>query len=476
MTVIFAARFVAPAALHSLVLAAELAASPDPDGVAQVWIVDPDGGEWRHGQVVGAHKGGAHVVLGFPAFACPAGTICHVVVTAGAGVATAVLPDWLHVLLAVESAPIPIATPELEVALPARPARGIFVIAEGRVAAGNRAPAGFPVTADYGAHWRDEFGAYLSGWVHCTEWPVQRLFLRLGTRESELTLIPFPDVIAYYPACGEVVPVRWSGQVAGPPGEPLQLRVVTAAGERVVDVVLPERLANLPPPPPRVPALMARFMRMVNEEQLRVLEIGARLVAPGAQSWRGDMARAAAYIGMDIHPDANVDLVGDAHALSTLVAPGSLDAVWSGDVLEHLRMPWLVAAEVNRALRMGGLAFHVAPQTWPLHEMPADYWRFSDEGLRVLFGPEFGFEIIESAMIEPMRIISPHREAPHSEMLLHPGYGHALVLARKVAELPQVAGLEAMQRALVGASGRLYPETDMERQAGDKRVAAAAGG
>ena len=126
-------------------------------------------------------------------------------------------------------------------------------------------------------------------------------------------------------------------------------------------------------------------------------------------------------------------------------------------------MPWLVAAEVNRVLRIGGLVLMSAPQTWPLHDTPADYWRYTDEGLKILFGPEFGYEVIDSTVAEPIFLHHFRREYPFDEMPLHPAFGQLVVYSRKVAELPPPGGLELMQRALIGESGKLYPDLDHQQ-------------
>ena len=97
-------------------------------------------------------------------------------------------------------------------------------------------------------------------------------------------------------------------------------------------------------------------------------------IAPGAIPMKfRESALAHRYLdglGKGLHGSDVVDVVGDAHELSAQVGIHSVDAVFSLAVLEHLAAPWLFASEINRAPRMGGLTFHVAPPSWPLHELP----------------------------------------------------------------------------------------------------------
>jgi hypothetical protein len=138
-----------------------------------------------------------------------------------------------------------------------------------------------------------------------------------------------------------------------------------------------------------------------------------------------------------LYPDANTDVVGDAHRLSSYFPGRRFDAVFSLSVLEHLAMPWVVAAEINKVLRPGGLTFHLTHFMFPLHEQPADFWRFTDAGLRSLFSPIVGFEEAETEFYKPASL-HPHDRAPE---LLHlpsqPAFIQVAVLARKVAELDE---------------------------------------
>jgi SAM-dependent methyltransferase len=163
-----------------------------------------------------------------------------------------------------------------------------------------------------------------------------------------------------------------------------------------------------------------------------VLEIGSRnrtgvvrksLVPPSLQ-----------YTGFDIVPGQNVDVVGDAHFLSHYFPPNSFDVLFACSVFEHLLMPWKVVIELNRVMKSGGILMVTTHQTWPLHEEPWDFWRFSSHAWCGLFNRQTGFEVLESVMGEKASIV------PH---VLHPVvvgldrqrcYLASLVVARKIGD------------------------------------------
>jgi SAM-dependent methyltransferase len=122
-------------------------------------------------------------------------------------------------------------------------------------------------------------------------------------------------------------------------------------------------------------------------------------VSPGSVSKR-PLFEGRHYTGFDLYRDANTDVVGDAHRLSSYF-DGRFDAIFSLSVLEHLAYPWIFAYEVNKSLKVGGFTFHATHFHWPEHEAPADYFRFSDWGLESLFGPMFGFRVIKSGVFAP---------------------------------------------------------------------------
>jgi SAM-dependent methyltransferase len=63
---------------------------------------------------------------------------------------------------------------------------------------------------------------------------------------------------------------------------------------------------------------------------------------------------------------------------------GTFDIVVSGQVIEHVRKPWLWLRELARVCKPGGLVLTVNPVSWPYHEAPIDCWRIYPEGMRAL--------------------------------------------------------------------------------------------
>jgi hypothetical protein len=117
-----------------------------------------------------------------------------------------------------------------------------------------------------------------------------------------------------------------------------------------------------------------------------------------------------------------VDVVGDIHELSHHFAPESFDVVYAASVFEHLAMPWKAILEINRVIRVGGLFFVTTHPTWPAHETPWDFWRFSKEALGVLVGPVTGFTVIRceeglSCLVLPFQfepaMLGLHRESAY---------------------------------------------------------------
>jgi len=64
---------------------------------------------------------------------------------------------------------------------------------------------------------------------------------------------------------------------------------------------------------------------------------------------------------------------------------GTFDVVYSNNVFEHLREPWLAAENIVRFLKPGGLAITIAPFSLRYHEAPGDYFRYTHAGLEHLF-------------------------------------------------------------------------------------------
>jgi len=169
------------------------------------------------------------------------------------------------------------------------------------------------------------------------------------------------------------------------------------------------------------------FLEKVNElGEARVLEIGSRnsLVKPHFSCGE--------YVGFDIRPGKEVDVVGDVHQLSEKLQHGYFDVVLSISAFEHFAMPWKAALEINKVMKAGGILFVATHPTWPAHELPWDFWRYSKETFKVLLNQKTGFEIINCNEGLPASVI-PH--GYESSMInLHKQRTHLgiSVIARKI--------------------------------------------
>jgi len=91
------------------------------------------------------------------------------------------------------------------------------------------------------------------------------------------------------------------------------------------------------------------------------------------------------YIGMDSRTGPNVDVVANAHGIPFECQ--TFDNVVCLEMLEHDQNPFMTISEIWRVLKLGGSVIVTVPGIgFPRHDYPSDYWRFTGDGFRVLFG------------------------------------------------------------------------------------------
>ncbi len=177
-------------------------------------------------------------------------------------------------------------------------------------------------------------------------------------------------------------------------------------------------------------AMMRRFVDTMNAKPgARVIDIGGRA---RSRIDRSALFTSAECIVLDILPDENVDVVGDAHAMGKLFPPEHFDGVYSVSVFEHLLMPWAVVVQMNQVLKTGGLGLIFSHQTLGMHDAPWDFWRFSDTSWDALFNPSTGFEIVERAMDFEQHILPFVWRANKADDERVVGYEGCCVLVRKI--------------------------------------------
>ena len=118
----------------------------------------------------------------------------------------------------------------------------------------------------------------------------------------------------------------------------------------------------------------------------RMLEVGSLDVNGTVRAVLGPAV--ASYYGVDIRPGAGVDEVLDVARLRERFGPAAFDLVTSTEMLEHC-FDWQDALfQMMSVLRPGGLLLLTTRSPgFPLHDHPADHWRFDRAELVRLLAP-----------------------------------------------------------------------------------------
>lgn len=100
-----------------------------------------------------------------------------------------------------------------------------------------------------------------------------------------------------------------------------------------------------------------------------------------------------------IHRKVNCDyssargLIEFVSSATRLPVPNaSFDSILCTEVLEHVPDPLATLREFHRVLRPGGRVLLSTPMYWPPHELPFDFYRYPEHGLRWLIS-QAGFQI-----------------------------------------------------------------------------------
>jgi len=145
---------------------------------------------------------------------------------------------------------------------------------------------------------------------------------------------------------------------------------------------------------------MRRLLAKYGNPAAKTLDVGSYDLAT-AENWgfSGCLRElfTGEYVGLDIQPGPNVDLVVKDPEVWREVPDNSFDQVVSVCCLEHCRAPWQVINECYRVLKPDGLTIHIAPWRWREHRYPEDCWRILPDGMRYLLGEWAGFEVLEVA-------------------------------------------------------------------------------
>jgi SAM-dependent methyltransferase len=129
------------------------------------------------------------------------------------------------------------------------------------------------------------------------------------------------------------------------------------------------------------------------------LEVGSKDYG-NTQDLRSLFRGLGQYVGADIEAGPGVDAVLDFtrpfDEIDRVLGGRRFGTIFCLSVLEHCVQPFAMAENLTRLLAPGGKICISVPFAFQFHPYPSDYWRFTQEGVKVLF-PRLDFDLRQGA-------------------------------------------------------------------------------
>ena len=122
----------------------------------------------------------------------------------------------------------------------------------------------------------------------------------------------------------------------------------------------------------------------LSDENDRILDLGCGSSPYYHEDIRGKIVCA------DIKKTSKTHIVSDADRLP--FKPDSFDKVISVNSFYYFKNPFEVVKSLHKILRKNGELILVAPFFYPIHDVPDDKYRFTENGLRALLEDNFKIE------------------------------------------------------------------------------------
>ncbi len=286
------------------------------------------------------------------------------------------------------------------------------------------------------SYWRDASGIFVEGWAHLGSTPMTAVHVRHGVVECVADVKARRDLEAIFPELPRDSRSGFRAYLSGGRGEFLDVILSTSNGDTVIRWELP-RHALPPAPSPDDSAFVDAFaMEVANAPDGPVLAIGIRSNDTEQHDKLQALFGEREVVSLDIHAGPGVDVVADVHNLRAQFPVKKFAVIFSGQVLEHLAMPWVAVVEMLRVLKPGGVMGHIVPWVWPTHAQPNDFFRFSAEGLQTLFSHEIGCSTIISGETSFARVV-PNADwlsPTHEDMPTLVSAGQSWIITMKVSD------------------------------------------